>query len=127
MVFDLGTCSKNECFYNITPFLVVILVAILNFVMMLPLNQLNIITTGFLDPKNLHLDNKIMVLVALEPDLLWVFYKTSALLVAILNFVLILPLNQLNIKIDFVHKKTLSFDIKIMVIATLEPHLWPFL
>ena len=49
------------------PFLVAIMVAILNFVMTLSLNQLNIIKTGFIDPENVYLDTKIMALAALEP------------------------------------------------------------
>ena len=97
------------------------LLVILNFVMMLPLNQLNSITTGFLDPPNLHLKTKFMVLAALTYEC---FYNTSALLAAILvgilNFVLILPLNQLNIN-NFLDPNKLSFDTTLMVLATLEP------
>ena len=55
--------------YNASAFLAAILAAILNFVMILPFNQLNIIKTDFLDPKDLSFDTKFMVIVALEPDL----------------------------------------------------------
>ena len=51
-------------------FLAAILAAILNFVLILTLNQLTIIKPDFLDPQNLSFNTKIMVLAVLEPDLL---------------------------------------------------------
>ena len=76
------------------------MVAILNCVWMLPQNQLNIVKTGFIDPKNAYLDTKIMALAVLEPFGMSFLCMSAFLadpLVAILNFVLILLLNQLNI------------------------------
>ena len=101
LYFDLGTCSGFFLSdFAIIPFLVAIMVAILNCVWMLPQNQLNIVKTGFIDPKNAYLDTKIMALAVLEPFGMSFLCMSAFLadpLVAILNFVLILLLNQLNI------------------------------
>ena len=127
--FELGTCSKNECYYNITIFLVAILVAILNFVMMVSLNELNIIKIGFLDPPKLQLDTKIMVLAALERDL-GVFLQYICLIGSHFGGHLEFcpdSTHQLNIiKIDFFDPKSLSFDTNIIVRSALEPDLWLF-
>ena len=70
MGYYLNKMFTNDNNNNNKTLLVAILAAILNFVVtMLPINQLNIVKTGFIDQNNLHLDMKIMVLGVLESDL----------------------------------------------------------